>query len=104
MKPRARAGLIEPITNPLGNFWYQPDPKDILIDEDYAYMSKNSFGLLADYSRSLPYEVYPGKMWRNTNEAGIHRLCWFSTDPVKPKEFCRNNYRIIVIMENLLAN
>lgn len=104
MKPRARANQIEPITDPLGKHWQQPKTSDIVMDDKFAYMSENTFKKLLNYSGSQPSGVYPGKMWRcYASGEDIHTLCWFSTDPVNPLRFCKNNYRQIVIMEKVGA-
>lgn len=56
--------VIPPITDPLGRGWEQPDTKEILVDDDYAVMSKKAFDELKDYTASQPTTLYNGKMWK----------------------------------------
>ncbi len=53
----------------MGRNWDQPPTSDILIDDEYALMTKATFDRLAEYSCSTPSGVYPGKMWRVDNAA-----------------------------------
>lgn len=55
---------IPPITNRLGLGWEQPDETEILVDDEYAVMSKGAFNKLKDYSGSQPSALYNGKMWK----------------------------------------
>lgn len=55
---------ISPITNRLGQGWEQPDAGEILVDDEYAVMSKKSLDRLKDYSGSQPSALYNGKMWK----------------------------------------
>lgn len=97
---------IPPMTDPLGKYWKQPSPDEILLDDEHALMTEATFKRLAEYSCSQPSGVYPGKMWRADNaaywpekvKAGLHRhwLRWFgeSEDPT----MCSNNSRKILIV------
>lgn len=55
---------IPPITHPLGRYWNQPKREEMLVDEIYAMMSKQTFDQLAEYSATIPTGVYAGKMWK----------------------------------------
>lgn len=55
---------IPKITDPLGRNWEQPDAGEILVDDEYAVMSKKSLDRLKDYSGSQPSALYNGKMWK----------------------------------------
>lgn len=113
-----KTNVIPPITDPQGSGWDQPSTDRIAITDKYATMSKETFGELLDYSRSQPTGCYPGKMWRTMDESatlikdGEHKgkyrkgpdygkwfLAWFG-EHEDPK-FCTNNYREIIISENL---
>jgi len=95
---------IPAITDPLGKHWEQPAPSEIILDNELALMTEQTFNRLAEYSCSMPSGVYPGKMWRsdvaayhpNRVKAGMHRhwLHWFGEceDPTK----CSNNSRKII--------
>ena len=56
--------IIPPITHPWGRVWIQPNPKDIILDDEYAAMKQKDFDLLADYTASEPTGKYNGKMWK----------------------------------------
>lgn len=70
--------IIPEMTDAMGKYWHQPDRKNILIDDTHAAMSERDFESLADYSRSVPSGVYPGKMWKLIMQDGRKLLCWFS--------------------------
>lgn len=55
---------IPPITNRLGFGWEQPDTSEMLVDDEYAVMSKETFDKLKDYTASQPTALYNGKMWK----------------------------------------
>lgn len=55
---------IPPITDRLGQGWEQPDAAEILVDDEYAVMSKDAFDKLKDYTASQPTALYNGKMWK----------------------------------------
>lgn len=82
----------------MGNqvMWCQPKREDILVDEEFAVMSQETFEALMEYSRSIPTGAYDGKMWKRLQQ---HRtlLCWFApTDYLDRKHVC---FRIIRIMD-----
>lgn len=56
--------VIPPMIHPYGAHWVQPNPKNIVLDKDYAMMSKKDFDLLPDYTCSQPTGKYNGKMWK----------------------------------------
>lgn len=56
--------VIPPMTHPYVAHWTQPDPKNLVLDNDYAMMSKKDFDRLPDYTRSEPTGKYNGKMWK----------------------------------------
>lgn len=93
--------IIPPITDPLGKYWDQPSISNVLIDDKYAVMNESDFKQLADYSRSQPSGVYPGKMWKALyypNNIETWYLCWFGYDP--EPGYCSNNYREILTIDN----
>ncbi len=85
------------MTHELSRAWGQPELIEILIDDDFATMNKNSFDKLGDYSRSQPSAVYEGKMWKSSDDKITWHLHWwgFSDDPDK----CSGNVREIKIIE-----
>jgi hypothetical protein len=104
------AAFIPPITDPLGRHWDQPkDMCDVEFDDTHVLLTQAQFDGLADYSRSQPSGVYPGKCWKirqceTVVIDGMKRLrftdkwslCWFGKDETWPK-YCTNNYREIII-------
>ena len=103
--------VIPPITDPLGRYWEQPPVSDILVDDTHAVMTRTTLEKLADYSRSQPTGVYPGKMWRALyyeRAIGLDgkvrltgktwwQLCWFGDCPDPTR--CSNNYRDILLID-----
>lgn len=89
---------IPPITDPLGKSWRQPDPENVLIDDDYAVMTAADAGKLFRYDYSIPDGVYPGKMWCRIIPAKGYCLLWFSEHPENP-DLCRINARKLLIVE-----
>jgi hypothetical protein len=92
--------IIPPVTDPMGQYWEQPDSKDIVIDDKNAIMNQETFRQLKTYSTSLPSGVYPGKMWKaeitfedSSNNYWVLRWFGETEDPKK----CSNNFRFIVI-------
>lgn len=81
-----------------GKYWQQPNSKDIVIDDDYALMSRNDFDKLLEYSASFPTGVYPGKMFKRMPSNGLYLLVWFSEG--EDRNYCNNNYREILIEED----
>lgn len=94
--------VIPPMTHELSKGWgQQPNPKNVLIDEKYALMSRADFDLLRDYTASQPTGVYEGKMWkiqarRTKDDPYIWFLRWFDvcSDPNK----CAVKTREIIIL------
>ncbi len=72
---------IPQITSPLGDYWKQPNPCNILIDENYAVMSEDTYKQLSVYNSSYPSGSYVGKMWRRFNE-----LVWIDKDTTGQSE------------------
>lgn len=71
--------IIPPMTHPYGAHWTQPDPKNIVLDNDYAMMRKKDFDRLPDYTRSEPTGKYNGKMWKGQFQVSGQMkwfLCW----------------------------
>lgn len=94
------ASTIPPMTDPLGRYWKQPNPAAILLDDTHALMSAADFNSLAEYSRSTPSGVYPGKMWKAILSDGSRYLCWYGAVEGNPK-VCSNNNRLILIADQL---
>lgn len=87
---------IPEMIDPLGRFWEQPDRKDIVIDDNYAAMTKITLNKLKNYSASTPSGVYNGKMWR-AESGTVNYLRWYgdSSDPHK----CTIYTRIILLLD-----
>lgn len=96
---KEHSNIIPPITDPLGRAWDQPSLDRMFITDKYATMGKLAFEELLDYSNSQPTGCYPGKCWKLMDGKGKWFLAWFGIheDP----KFCTNNYREIIISENL---
>ncbi|NNS07311.1 hypothetical protein [Erwinia sp. JH02] len=88
--------IIPEITHELGRYWQQPRRENILVDDTHAVMNRRDFDSLADYSRSIPSGVYPGKMWKAIMPDGRKLLCWFSSVRAG---LCTREYREILILE-----
>ncbi|WP_405126732.1 hypothetical protein [Ralstonia pseudosolanacearum] len=86
------------MTDPLGRHWEQPARTEILVDSEHAVMSRASFNRLADYSRSRPSGVYPGKMWKSITCDGMPYLCWYGIVEGRD-DLCSNNVRQILICD-----
>lgn len=69
--------VIPPMTNPLGQYWDQPDPKNIVLDDNYAAMTREDFEKLPDYSQSEPTGKYNGKMWKGKYGNRTSGLSWW---------------------------
>lgn len=93
--------LIPPITDPLGRHWKQPARNAIVIDDTHALMDGRTFDALADYSRSFPSGVYPGKMWKAILHDGSAWLRWYgyAGPGMDPKRYCSNNERRILLTD-----
>jgi hypothetical protein len=88
--PRITNGLVGPA-------WRQPDRNLITVTDTHAVMKKEVFESLAEYSRSYPSGVYPGKMWRRM-EPDSRLLCWYdltSDDPTR----CTVHFRPVIYQE-----
>ena len=72
------SNTIPEMTDEMGRYWEQPARENILIDDTHAVMNKRDCESLANYSRSIPSGVYPGKMWKSIIQDGRKYLCWFS--------------------------
>lgn len=57
--------VIPEMTDPMGRYWDQPSKDKISFSLSYAWMDKESFDALKDYSQSQPTGCYPGKMWKS---------------------------------------
>ena len=55
------------MTDPLSKHWRQPSTEEILVDDEVALMSDETFDKLYAYNTSLPTALYTGKMWRSNN-------------------------------------
>lgn len=88
---------IPAMTDPLGRHWQQPGADSILIDDTHAIMDRQTFDSLADYSRSVPSGVYPGKMWKAIMEDGQKFLRWYGI--ADDFRLCTCNEREILIAE-----
>jgi hypothetical protein len=88
--------VIPRMTDPMGQYWEQPNRRDIEVDDKYALMSQKTFNALAEYSCSAPTGMYAGKMWK-TNQRGTNNwwLCWYQDNP-DPKLIDTKTRRIIV--------
>jgi hypothetical protein len=53
------------MTDPRSEYWTQPNRSDILLDDYYAVMTKESFNNLLEYTLSQPSLTYNGKMWKS---------------------------------------
>jgi len=78
---------IPPITDPLGKYWKQPDPAKIKILFGKAWMDKEDFDKLLDYSRSKPTGIYYGKMWKATDDGKTWYLKYITEAITKDPEF-----------------
>lgn len=68
---------IPPITDPMGRYWDQPPRERILVDDDWALMTRADWHALHHYNHSIPTATYAGKMWGYTDRDGMPFLCWF---------------------------
>jgi hypothetical protein len=56
---------IPEIPNPLGKEWIQPKTSEILVDNNFAVMTENTFHELLKYTLDESTELYVGKMWKS---------------------------------------
>lgn len=92
--------VIPPMTHPWGQVWRQPDSKNIVLDKDYAVMSKKDFDLLPDYTMSEPTGKYNGKMWKGQFRVkGQERwfLCWCHDENTVSQEIYISYREILII-------
>ena len=59
--------IIPPITHPWGKVWIQPNPKDIILDDEYAVMKQKDFDLLADFNNTIISNQHEYKKTEKTN-------------------------------------
>lgn len=84
LEEAAKVNIIPPVEYPNGTLEEQPDAKNIILDDDYALMSKDVFDRLpdhsclnprseparnffdrhAEYTNAIPAEKYNGRMWK----------------------------------------
>ncbi len=85
---------IPPVTSKRRSmFWVQPEVEDILVDDNFAYMTEDIYKLLTEYNPREHNVNYVGRMFLfNT-----FNLMWFSVDP--DPNYLKNNYRKIKIIE-----
>lgn len=91
------------MTDPLGQYWDQPDRSLILIDDRDAVMERSTFEKLHEYSCTVPSAVYPGKMWRCSDvyqeNLGKWWLRFYTADETDPG-FCRLQTRNILLLDD----
>lgn len=88
--------VIPPMTHPWGQVWRQPDSKNIVLDKDYAVMSKKDFNLLPDYTKSEPTGKYNGKMWKGEYR-GIWYLFWCHDENSVDNTIYISNREILIV-------
>jgi hypothetical protein len=67
------------MTHRLSYYWKQPDRTEIILTETEAYMPREAFECLAEYSCSTPTAVYEGKMWKRQDGEDWF-LGWFGPE------------------------
>lgn len=95
---------IPDMIHPLSKGWFtQPKREDLLIDDKTVIMSEENFKMLVEYSTSVPYGAYEGKMWKAHKYEVIDGvkvwkwyLCWFGLS--EKKGFVSNNMREIILL------
>ncbi len=101
--------MIPPMTDPMGRYWHQPAPENILVDATHTLMTSATFAGLAEYSASVPSGIYPGKMWKRHDGAfdrafrsrgglPVWRLCWYGPSKKGP-DYCSVNSRVILLTD-----
>ncbi|WP_213766774.1 hypothetical protein [Caballeronia sp. dw_19] len=90
--------VIPAMTDPLGRYWTPPSRNELAVDDTHAVMSRRSFDLLLEYSRSKPTGVYPGKMWKAIMRDGTPHLCWYGIVEGRD-DLCSNNNRQILVCD-----
>lgn len=92
--------VIPPMTHPYGAHWVQPNPKNIVLDNDYAVMSKKDFDLLPDYTCSQPTGKYNGKMRKgllHTPKNDRWYLAWCHDENTVSQEIYISYREILII-------
>lgn len=97
--------IIPTMTDPMGQYWKQPDLADIHLGTSmngcyWASMSRSDFDKLADYTHSRPTGTYPGKMWKRQWPGGWV-LCWMEDCPDDPKMIGLGEAAIHIIEEEI---
>ncbi len=75
---------IPPITNPLGQYWEQPDQAQWLFDDTHVVIPACDLRKLESYDCTMPSGVYEGKMWQRREHkcvGGRHLLVWYGSHP-----------------------
>lgn len=92
--------VIPPMTHPWGQHWEQPAPKNIVVDDKFAAMSKKDFDRLPDYTCSEPTGKYNGKMWKGEFIVSKEKkwyLCWCHDENTVSKEIYISYREILII-------
>lgn len=79
----------------------QPDPNNILLDSEYALMSKQVFDQLPDYTRLEPAEKYNGMIWKAQHckyDGLVWFLCWCHNENIRAN-IIFISYREILILD-----
>jgi hypothetical protein len=86
---------IPPMTHELSRHWDQPPREDVVVTDEFAFMTKKSWEKLAEYNSTNPSGAYEGKMWRahETVHTGYQYktfwdrpfLCWYGVSPHKDR-------------------
>lgn len=96
MKTGTAADYIPPITSPLGRFWEQPKREDILMDDQYAIMTMETYRRLHEYNTTYPTGVYEGKMWSTFHPLHGMYLRWWA--PTEDPKMCKVLFRKIIVV------
>lgn len=76
--------------------WCQPKREDILVDNQFAIMSQETFDQLMEYSTTNPIGIYDGKMWKSTGKFKNSFLKWYApTDYLNSTHICARMIRIM---------
>lgn len=92
--------MIPKMTHPLSSAWRQPSRSDILLDDEFAYMTEKTLNELPTYSCSIPTGVYEGKMWKSGGNRAPWALCWFVTSSKDPNK-CSVRFKPVKIVNEL---
>lgn len=88
---------LPPMTDPLGRYWKQPRPHEIVLDNTHALVSADAFRRLSEYSSTVPTGVYVGKAWRSYY-AGAWFLRWYDAHPTDA-DLCSIETRELLVVE-----